>query len=173
MSELYKTLPTSVPKPHAWGKLTVKSPPTYFFLCDFLNISDRLPDPAIVGARLAELHQRSISPTGNFGFHVPTYDGKLPQAVNWNSSWPSCFSKLLVGISELDSEVNGPWKELQDVLDQVVSHVIPRLLGALELEGRVVKPCLIHGDVSRNCENLEYSHTKTYIALGGKYRDRY
>lgn len=148
MSELYKTVPTLVPKPHAWGKLALESPPTYFFLCEFLNISDRLPDPAIVGARLAELHQRSVSPTGKFGFHIPTYDGKLPQDVDWDSSWSSCFSKLLAGIYRLDVEVNGPWKELQDVLDEVLSYVIPRLLGVLESGGRKIKPCLIHGDVS-------------------------
>lgn len=148
MSELYSTVPTLVPKPHSWGKLIAPSPPTYFFLCEFVNISDRLPDPAVVGARLAELHRTSVSPTGKFGFHVSTFDGKLPQVVDWDSSWPNFFAKLIAGISKLDIEVNGPWKELQDVLDRVISHVIPRMLGALEWGGRKIKPCLIHGDVS-------------------------
>lgn len=148
MTELYKTVPALIPKPHAWGKLTTQYPPTYFFLCDFVNISDRLPDPVTVGARVAELHQRSVSPTGKFGFHVPTYDGKLPQTVDWDGSWPNFFSKLILGVFKLDVEVNGPWKELEDVLNVVIKQVVPRLLGALESDGKVVKPCLIHGDVS-------------------------
>lgn len=148
MTELYKTVSALIPKPHAWGKLTTQYPPTYFFLCDFVNISDRLPDPVTVGARLAELHQKSVSPTGKFGFHVPTYDGKLPQTVDWDGSWPSFFTKLILGVFKLDVEVNGPWKELEDVLHVVIKQVVPRLLGALESDGKVVKPCLIHGDVS-------------------------
>ena len=148
MSELYKTTPALVPKPHTWGKLTTPFPPTYFFLCGFVYISDKLPDPAAVGARLAELHRKSVSPTGKFGFHVPTYDGKLPQMVEWDSSWPRFFSKLILGVFRLDVEINGPWKELEDVINAVVDQVVPRLLGALDSEGRTVKPCLIHGDVS-------------------------
>lgn len=148
MTELYRTVPALVPKPHGCGKLTTQYPPTYFLLCEFVNISDRLPDPATVGARIAELHHKSISPTGKFGFQVPTYDGKLPQTVDWDASWPKFFSKLILGIFKLDVEVNGPWKELEDVLNVVISEVIPRLLGALESDGRTIKPCLIHGDVS-------------------------
>lgn len=148
MSELYKTIPTLVPKPHAWGKFQSQSPETYFFHSDYVNISDRLPDPAHIGFHISELHKKSVSPTGKFGFHIPTFDGKLPQMVEWDTSWASFFSKLLVGISELDTEVNGNWKELESVLNQTVSHVIPKLLGVLESHGRKIKPCLIHGDVS-------------------------
>ncbi|MCJ1477256.1 hypothetical protein MMC13_005927 [Lambiella insularis] len=147
MSELYKTIPSLVPRPLAHGQLHLESPPTYFFLCDFVNISDRLPDPVGLGVRLAELHRNSLSPTGKFGFYVPTYDGKLPQTTGWDSSWASFFGKLLLGILRLDVEVNGPWKELEDVAIRVVEEVIPRLLGVLESEGRSVKPCLIHGDL--------------------------
>lgn len=146
MSELYKTMPSLVPKPHAWGKFE-SSPETYFFLSDFVNISDRLPDPAQIGFHIAQLHKKSVSPTGKFGFHVATFDGKLPQTVDWDDSWASFFSKLLIGISELDIEVNGRWKELESILEKIISHVIPRLLGILESDGRKITPCLIHGDV--------------------------
>ncbi|MCJ1395997.1 hypothetical protein MMC18_008883 [Xylographa bjoerkii] len=147
MSELYKTIPSLVPRPQGHGRLYLESPPTYFFICEFVNISDRLPDPVRLGARLAELHTTSVSPTGKFGFYVPTYDGKLPQITDWDSSWASFFGKLLTGILRLDAEVNGPWKELEDVAERVVQEVIPRLLGVLECDGRSVKPCLIHGDL--------------------------
>ena len=147
MSELYKTIPSLVPQPRAYGQLRLKAPATYFFICDFVNISDRLPDPASLATRLAELHRNSVSPTGKFGFHVPTYDGKLPQTTDWDSSWPSYFGKLLTGVLRLDIEVNGPWKELEDLAERVVQEVVPRLLGALESDGRSIKPCLIHGDL--------------------------
>lgn len=147
MSALYEASPTFVPKPRGTGMLKLESPPTYFFICDFLDFSDQMPDPAKLGAQLADLHRRSFSPNGKFGFHVPTYDGRLPQTVEWNDSWASFFANLLVGVLRLDVVTNGPWKELEDIVDRTVQEVIPRLLGALESEGRSVKPCLIHGDL--------------------------
>lgn len=113
-----------------------------------MNISDRLPDPATLGALLAELHLKSVSPTGKFGLYIPTYDGKLPQIVDWDKRWPRFFCKPILGIFKLDEEVNGPWQELEDVLNVVLNRVIPRLLETLESNGRTVKPCLIHANVS-------------------------
>jgi fructosamine-3-kinase len=40
----------------------------------------------------------------------------------------------------------------------ILDHVIPRLLGPLESDGRQVKPCLIHGDL---WEDNIGTHTKT------------
>ena len=110
MSELYKTELTMVPRPRAWGKFERQPPLTYFFLCTFVNFSDILPDPVQLGARLADLHKKSVSPTSKFGFHAPTYDGKLEQVVDWESRWTSFFCKLLAGVLGLDIETNGPWK---------------------------------------------------------------
>lgn len=148
MSELYSVSPEIVPKPLAWGMFHSQDPATYFFLSEFKNISDELPDPEEVGFHIANLHKKSISPTGKFGFHRPTFDGQLPQIVDWDSNWASFFSKLLSGISKLDAEVNGAWKDLDLILNKTIKYVIPRLLGALESDGRSIKPCLIHGDVS-------------------------
>ncbi|KAH0538683.1 hypothetical protein FGG08_004758 [Glutinoglossum americanum] len=163
MSELYKTIPSLVPKPYAWGKRQLESPATYFFLCEFVNISDRLPDPAKLGACLAELHKKSVSPTGKFGFHVPTYDGKLEQVVDWDSSWPSFFGKLLAGVLQSDIKTNGPWEELEVIVQRTLSYVIPRLLGALETDGRTVEPCLIHGDLWEGNIGTEFGTGNIYI----------
>ena len=46
-----------------------------------------------------------------------------------------------------DLRINGPWPELAQVGATTISRVIPRLIGALEREGRNVKPCLIHADL--------------------------
>ncbi len=147
MNALHQIVPRSVPRPRGHGKFKIESPLTYFFVCDFVDISDELPDPLQLGRRLSELHKNSISPTGKFGFHVPTYDGRLPQVVDWDSSWASFFGKMLLGVLQLDLVVNGPWRELEEVVGRTVKEVIPILLGNLEAEGRSVKPCLIHGDL--------------------------
>ena len=163
MSKLHKTLPDSTPRPRAWGKLAMKSPPTYFFLCDFVDISQGLPDPVILGRRISELHKWSTSPTGKFGFHVPTYDGRFPQTVDWDSSWPAFFSKLLADIARLDVDTNGEWEELATVLSRTLFRVIPQLLGALEWDGRVLKPSLIHGDLWEGNVGTERGTGNFYI----------
>ncbi|KAL1967177.1 hypothetical protein VTN77DRAFT_3468 [Rasamsonia byssochlamydoides] len=149
MSELHNLMPNFVPKPYAWGKLKglPSSSPVYFFLIEFKNFSDGLRDPVRLGSRLAELHRKSVSPTGKFGFHMTTYDGARTQVVEWDSSWTSFFSKLLAVAYRHDVETNGCWEELDKVFNCTLSHLIPRLLGVLESGGRSIKPCLIHGDL--------------------------
>jgi protein-ribulosamine 3-kinase len=147
MLELYKTAPHMVPKPHGWGKIESVDIPTYFYVCDFIDISDALPDPVKLDELVADLHKRSISPTGKFGFHLPTYDGWQPQEVEWDSSWTSFFAKLLAKAWQTDFEVNGHWDALDTAMEQTLKDVIPRLIGVLESNGRTVKPCLIHGDL--------------------------
>jgi fructosamine-3-kinase len=146
MSELYKTMPTLVPAPRGSGQC-LDTEGAYYFLCDYIEIDHRPPNPVKLGQKIAELHRQSVSPTGMFGFHVTPYDGKLPLVAEWDPSWVSFYGKLLAGVYKLDAEVNGPWKELDDTMEITLQKVIPRLLGPLEEDGRTVKPCLIHGDL--------------------------
>ncbi len=147
MNEIYKLLPSFVPKPHAWGRFKLASPVTHFFLCDFLDISNDMPDPVRFAARVAELHRISKSPTGKFGFHVPNCHGKIRQTVEWNISWASFYTKLLTSFFHTEIDVNGTWPEYERVFEEVVTHVIPQLLEPLQSNGRVLKPCLVHGDL--------------------------
>ena len=163
MVELWKTVPSLVPKAIGYGKFKVESPTTYFLLIEFVNISDRLPDPAKLGAQIAELHRTSISPTGKFGFNVPTYDGRLPQTVDWDSSWTSFFGNLLRGILELDIKVNGKWNDLEEMVEKTVNIVLPRLIGILESNGRTLKPCLIHGDLWEGNIGTDFESENIYI----------
>ena len=80
MSEFYKTMPALVPRPYGWGKYKGKST-TYFFICEFVNIGNRMPGPVQLGALIADLHKKSESPTGKFGFPIPTYDGNQVQTT--------------------------------------------------------------------------------------------
>lgn len=160
MSELYKTSPDFVPKPHSWGKF--KTEDKYFFLAHFIQMRDRMPNPRKLCLKLAELHEKSESPTGKFGFHVPTCQGRTAQAVSWESSWTKFFSNLLKHVTELDFKTNGYWERLDSLERRTFKHVIPRLIGALESEGRRVKPCLIHA-------NLWEGNTGTSIETGEVY----
>ncbi|KAL9095640.1 MAG: hypothetical protein Q9165_002072 [Trypethelium subeluteriae] len=67
--------------PIAWGKLRESNPEAYFFLIEFKTFGPGLPNPAKLGARVAEMHKKSTSPTNMFGFHTVTYDGARPQAL--------------------------------------------------------------------------------------------
>lgn len=140
VTKINNLIPGFVPAPHGWGKYKAEDPPTYFFLSDFVDMdTTSAPDPLQFTARIAELHQKSTSPNGKFGFEVTTCDGKLPHTVEWESSWAKFYAKLLRGVLELDKEANGPWPELEAAAAQVISAVIPRLLGVLQSEGRVLK----------------------------------
>lgn len=145
MSELYKTMPSIVPVPRGSGKCLDSD--DYFFLCDYLEIDHRQPDPVKLAESISELHRTSISPTGQFGFHVTPYDGKLPLVAKWDSNWVSFYGKLLDGVYKLDIKANGHWRKLDDAMKIILDKVVPRLLGRLYEESRNVKPCLIHGDL--------------------------
>ena len=160
INEIYKLMPFFVPKPYAWGRFKLAAPVTHFFLCDFLDISTDMPDPIRFAAQVAELHHTSKSPTGKFGFHVPNCHGKIRQTVDWNSSWAEFYTRLLTSFFRTEIGVNGPWPEYERVFEQVISHVIPQVLGPLQANGRVLEPCLVHGD-------LWEENTATNLETGG------
>ncbi|KAK7959154.1 uncharacterized protein PG986_004008 [Apiospora aurea] len=146
MSAIYRTMPSIVPKPRGYG-LCDQEKGTYFFLCDYLDIAHAFPDAVDLGKKLADFHLSSKSPTGKFGFHCTTFDGKNPLTTSWDSSWTSYFRRLLHDIYELEKAANGYCKEFDDVIQTTLDRVVPRLLDALVAEGRTIKPTLIHGDL--------------------------
>ncbi|KAJ5319961.1 hypothetical protein N7508_000244 [Penicillium antarcticum] len=89
----------------------------------------------------------SVSPTGKFGFYITTYAGNLPQFVAWEDSWEAFFAKTMRQALDLEVERKGPSEELDTLSHSLFGKVIPRLLGPLESDGRIVKPSLIHGDL--------------------------
>jgi fructosamine-3-kinase len=147
LSAIEKVSPGFVPHPHAWGKFKDATPTTYFFLMDFHHFSHDLPDPAKFTAKIADLHRRSVSPNGKFGFVVPTCKGKMVQNTTWSDSWAEVFTRLMVDLHEVEIAVNGPWPEYEKAFKQLCDVVIPQLLGALQEDGQKLKPCLIHGDM--------------------------
>jgi len=140
--------PALAPEPYAWGRYDRGLPETYFLLAQFREVGEQPPDPVKFTARLADIHKRSMSPTGKFGFHTTTCHAKITQVTDiWEDSWSVLYQKQLGHMIKLDEEKHGEWPEFQLVCRLTVEKVIPRLLEPLQSEGRSIKPCLVHGDL--------------------------
>jgi protein-ribulosamine 3-kinase len=146
MKAIHSLLPDFAPEPIAWGTYQT-IPDTHFFLCEFRDMIDDMPDPHKFTVRLAELHQNSSSPTGKFGFHTTTYSGNLPQMTEWEESWETFFAKSMRQALKLELQAKGHNPEFDVLVPILFDKVIPRLLRPLESEGRSVKPSLVHGDL--------------------------
>lgn len=146
MKVLHTMTPDFAPKPIAWG--TFKSNhDLHFFLGNFHDMDNELPEMEQFSARLAQLHRDSVSPTGKFGFHVTTYNGNIPQDVRWTDTWEECFMNGTKRDFELEMEARGPCEELKALMEPLFKKVIPRLLRPLETAGRSLKPSFVHGDL--------------------------
>ena len=134
--------------PAAWGQYHDNGSQVYFFLSDFHDMDfSTAPDPHSFTSKLAELHQKGTSPTGMFGFPIPTVCGRMERTVTWESSWAKSFTHQIKDVIKYDNETNGPWPEYDAACKQLINVVIPRLLGALQSDGRDITPALIHGDL--------------------------
>jgi fructosamine-3-kinase len=163
MSTIYQTTPGLVPRPHSWGKFSTSPPEMYSFLVEFIDLSDRMPEPNQLCSQLAKLHMLNESPTGKFGFQVTTCQGRVPQAVRWESNWTIYFGNLLRHVITMDDAENGPWSALTQLEERLLSRVVPRLLDNLTKDGRVVKPCLVHGDLWEGNTGICRSTGKVYL----------
>lgn len=137
------------------------NPDLHFFLCDFREMDQDVPEMDRFTSMLAEFHSTSsaMSPNGKFGYHCTTYNGNLAQNNTWTDTWEEYYKNNIVRILQLEKEARGPSAELDKLSKPFLEKVIPRLLRPLETEGNSWKPCLIHGD-------LWYGNTSTDIGTG-------
>lgn len=120
----------------------------FFYLQEFHDMDIQTPpDPAELAYQLAELHRHCKSPSGKYGYPLVTGRGTLDRTEHWEDTWAAQFTHLLKDLIKLDNQVNGPWLEWDHACKQLMGGVIPRLLGALETEGREITPTLCHGDL--------------------------
>lgn len=138
---------TSSPKPVSWGKYQFDGQPETFFVVSTFHDMDleTAPDPARFAAHTAAMHDVT-SPNGKFGFEVTTACGRVERTVAWESSWAVSFSHLFRNAFEADIATNGSWPAFDLAYNQMLELVIPRLLGALQSDGRHIRPALVHGD---------------------------
>ena len=162
---IYDIAPDFIPQPFGFGRYKVQNPATYFYLSEFVDMDvTTAPDPAEFTYRLAEMHKLSQSPTGKFGFHIATCDGKVAHVVGWEEKWAEFYLKLLVGVCQRDLETNGPWPEMERATEQVAAKVIPRLLGSLQ-----IKPSIIHGDLWEGNMGIKMDTSDTSLFDAGSY----
>lgn len=146
MSSLHKTQPRLVPTPYAWGTYAADSN-IHFFLCEFVEMTDDLPDIQELSALLAEIHCKGINPEGKYGFPVPTLQGTIPQYTDWEDSWESFFSKSIAIVMANEEKSQGLDQEMQKLCQATLEKVVPRLLRPLETGNRSIYPRLVHGDI--------------------------
>ncbi|KAK8102610.1 hypothetical protein PG984_015756 [Apiospora sp. TS-2023a] len=146
---IHKFTPEGIPCPLAWGTYS-SDPNTHFYLCEFMDMIEELPDIRKFSSMLAKLHQDSMaSPDspGQFGFHVMTHEGSMYQDVSWSTTWEELFRRRLQSFVDQELKSQGPSEELNEILPQFMDKVIPRLLRPLVTHGRNLQPALLHGDI--------------------------
>ena len=143
-----EVVPSLVPQAVGWGSYQDGDSHVYFFIGDYHDMDLSLaPEPISFMEKIAELHTKGKSPNGMFGFSAPTVLGKFERTVTWEKSWAVCFSNQLKDVIQYDNTTNETWPEFDLACKQLLEGVIPRLLGALQSEGRSIDPVLIHGDL--------------------------
>ena len=137
ISTLYAASPDLVPRPIAWG-MFAQDPNVHFFLCDFVIMTDDIPDAQKLAAMLGSLHSNNVSPNGKYGFTVPTCQGTIPQKVDWQDTWEGFFHDLIQRILSIEPQSQGSDDELKMLSEALLSKVVPRLLRPLETGGREI-----------------------------------
>lgn len=146
---IHRYTPDGIPRPIAWG--TYKSDPNrHFYLCEFVDMRDELPDMTKFSAMLAKLHRDSMADKDapdEFGFHVMTHEGSMYQDISWCKTWEHMYTRRFQSFVDQERVSQGPSKELDEVVPQFINKVIPRLLRPLGTHGRVIKPVALHADI--------------------------
>lgn len=111
---LHSFSPNGLPTPVAFGTY-VSDPDSHFYLCAFIDMAMRIPDPAKFCAILAEMHQNSMgqSREGKYGFHVSTDQGNMPQNNAWTDTWEEYYVRGLQDLMKQEQAVHGRSEELR------------------------------------------------------------
>ncbi|KIM98368.1 hypothetical protein OIDMADRAFT_43383 [Oidiodendron maius Zn] len=145
-SSIHAIVGDFTPRPIIWGAFK-SIPDTYYYICQFYELAEELPEPSEFCTKLAQLHQKSEAPNGKFGFHIVTYNGDLPQENGYTDTWETFFLNEFEHMLNLNVERGGPWEEIETLRDHILGKVIPRLLRPMETDGRSIRPSLVHGNL--------------------------
>ncbi|KAF6808025.1 hypothetical protein CSOJ01_07793 [Colletotrichum sojae] len=105
---LYTFAPNRVPKPIGWGTY-LNNPDTHFYICEFVEMKDKLPGAREWATAVSGLHLSSMgkSPMGQFGFRVPTHLANVPIDNTWNTSWESFWRQQMKSLFDQDDRIHG------------------------------------------------------------------
>ena len=145
---VHSFVPSHVPAPLAWG--TYKSIPNmHFYMCEYVDMTDDLPEPAKFGKALANLHKNSMgkSPNGKYGFPLTTHLAFVPNDNAWTETWTEWFTHAMKRMFQEEERAHGVDEELNRLKTAIFDKVIPRLLKSMETGGNSIQPCLCHSDI--------------------------
>ena len=104
--------------------------------------------------KLAKLHTTAAPvPDGydrrQFGFTATTCCGDTPQDNTYTSSWEDFYANhRLRFIANQSKKSNGADKQLENLVEQTCTKVVPRLIGDSHLNGgEGITPVVVHGDL--------------------------
>ncbi|KAK4154702.1 hypothetical protein C8A00DRAFT_42578 [Chaetomidium leptoderma] len=143
---LSAVIPAHAIEPIAWGYYESDHTKAWF-LTHFRVLEARTPELSKLVPVIQKLHQKSVSPTGMFGFHVTPFYGPPPMVVDWTDNWEEFWSREFRSGLKYAQSMRGQDPELQQIADQFIDKVVPRLLRPLQTGGRNIKPSLCHGDL--------------------------
>ncbi|KAK5164381.1 uncharacterized protein LTR77_010077 [Saxophila tyrrhenica] len=159
LNAIHDAVPTLCPKSFGHGKLE-DSKGMSFLVTDFLDLSGRMSSKGssssgmTLAQKLAKLHTTPApSPDGyekpQFGFPATTCCGDTPQDNTYHSSWADFYAeRRLRFIMRQSQKSNGADKQLDNLIEQTCTKVVPRLIGDEHLNGgKGVTPVVIHGDL--------------------------
>jgi protein-ribulosamine 3-kinase len=115
---------------------------------DFMPVDNVLPEPEALCSQIATIHRDSVSPTRQFGFSILQHPTITSQTGLWDMSWMQVFRDMLSRLCELESDKHGPWLADYPGFSILLRCTIPSLLSPLQSDGRKLKPCLVHGNLS-------------------------
>ncbi|KAK8009090.1 hypothetical protein PG991_011641 [Apiospora marii] len=120
---IYEFLPEQTPRPVGWG--TYRGDPNmHFYLCEFIEMYDSIPSACDWAATVSRLHLNSMG-----------------------RSWQAFWAQQMESLFDQDELLHGPDDEVRRLKELYITRVIPRFLGPLESNGRVIQTCLIHSDL--------------------------
>ena len=159
LNAIHDAVPTLCPKSFGHGKLE-EAKGISFLVTDFLDLSSRSSGRSSSGSgmtlaqKLAKLHSTPApTPEGydkpQFGFPATTCCGDTPQDNTYSSSWADFYANhRLRFIMNQSKKSNGSDKQLESLVEQTCTKVIPRLIGDAHLNnGKGVTPVVVHGDL--------------------------
>lgn len=159
LNAIHAAVPTLCPKSHGHGQFQ-DAKNTSFLVTDFLDLSARSTrgtassSGTSLAQKLAKLHTTPAPvPDGydrpQFGFPATTCCGDTPQDNTYSPSWAHFYANhRLRFIGKQSRTCNGADAQLEALIEQTCTKVIPRLLGDGHLNGgNGVTPVVVHGDL--------------------------
>ena len=159
LNAIHNAVPTLCPKSFGHGKLE-DSKGLSFLVTDFLDLTGRTSSRGAsqsgmsLAQKLAKLHTTPApTPEGysnpQFGFPATTCCGDTPQDNTYTASWADFYAnRRLRFITAQSKRSNGADKQLEALVEQTCSAVIPRLIGDDHINnGKGITPVVIHGDL--------------------------